>query len=72
MTAQFKCSNCDRPLANDSWCAECLEKPCVGEMKKMAAKGWVRDSGRRRQGLTVWVVTDEGQAEFYRYQNLLN
>jgi hypothetical protein len=68
----MKCPNCNRPQSNDDWCADCLKKPVCVAMKDLAEKGRVRDSGRRRRGLTVWVATDEGCTEFYRDQDRLN
>jgi hypothetical protein len=67
----MKCPNCHRPQPNDDWCADCLKNPTAVAMKEVAEKGWVRDSGQRRRGLTVWVCTDEGRA-WLRDQDQLN
>jgi hypothetical protein len=53
------CQNCKRPMPdNEAWCADCLKVPKVAAMKGAIDKGLVRDSGRRQDGLIVWVHAD--------------
>ena len=51
------CQHCKRPsLANVPWCADCVKRyPHVAAMKRLIDEGKVRDSGRSRDGLIVWV-----------------
>ena len=51
------CQNCKRPSpANVPWCADCVKRyPHVAAMKRLIDESKVRDSGRSRDGLIVWV-----------------
>jgi len=51
------CQHCKRPSpANVPYCADCVERyPHAAAMKELIDKGEIRDSGRSRDGLIVWV-----------------
>jgi len=51
------CQHCKRPSpANVPYCADCVEKyPHAAAMKELIDEGEIRDSGRSRDGLIVWV-----------------
>ena len=54
-TAHVRCLNCDK-LQIEPWRAECLAlSPIVSATCSLYEKGLVVDSGKRRNGYTVWV-----------------